>query len=165
MRLLGLFRKSSAPISSGPGPFGKYQLHELIARGGMADIWLATDADGRPHALRKLHDKLRFNFLARRRFLRGCAILKAIQAARALDTNADGVITAEEFGRLVDKDESCEVDMVGFMKAWAARLRDPAELLQETEDRFKTRSEQKKLLSQIELVVDPFHNIGSLAQR
>lgn len=71
----------------------------------------------------------------------------------------------DALSRLVDKDESCEVDMVGFMKAWAARLRDPAELLQETEDRFKTRSEQKKLLSQIELVVDPFHNIGSLAQR
>jgi len=36
-------------------------------------------------------------------------------------------------------------------------------LLQESEDRFQTRSNAKKLLSQIEVVVDPFHNVGSLA--
>src|SRR6185436_13093425 len=61
-----------------PGPFGRFYLQELINSGGMADIWLATDADGKPYALRKLHEKLRFNFVARRRFLRGCGILKAI---------------------------------------------------------------------------------------
>jgi len=44
-------------------------------------------------------------------------------------------------------------------------LRDPAELLQESEDRFQTRNSAKKLLSQIEVVVDPFHNIGSLAMK
>mmetsp|Transcript_28146 Transcript_28146/g.36401 ORF Transcript_28146/g.36401 Transcript_28146/m.36401 type:complete len:870 (+) Transcript_28146:28-2637(+) len=69
----------------------------------------------------------------------------------------------DALSRFVDKDESCQVDMVGFLKAWAARLRDPAELLQETEDRFKTRSTEKRLLSDIESCVDPFHNIGSLA--
>jgi hypothetical protein len=69
----------------------------------------------------------------------------------------------DALSRFVDKDEGCQVDMVGFLKAWAARLRDPAELLQETEDRFKTRSTEKRLLSEIESVVDPFHNIGSLA--
>jgi serine/threonine-protein kinase len=76
-----------------PGPFGRFYLQELINSGGMADIWLATDADGKPHALRKLHDKLRFNFLARRRFLRGCAILKAIH-------NHDYVIGYEEHGKI-----------------------------------------------------------------
>lgn len=63
-----------------PGPFGKFYLRELINSGGMADIWVATDAEGRTYALRKLHDALRFNFVARRRFIRGCEILKRIHA-------------------------------------------------------------------------------------
>lgn len=61
-----------------PGPFGRFYLQELINSGGMADIWLATDAAGHPYALRKLHERLRFNFLAKRRFLRGCEILARI---------------------------------------------------------------------------------------
>lgn len=61
-----------------PGPFGRFRLQELINSGGMADIWLATDAEGKPFALRKLHDRLRFNFISRRRFLRGCEILSKI---------------------------------------------------------------------------------------
>src|SRR5580765_2689820 len=58
-----------------PGAFGRFYLQELINSGGMADIWLATDQEGKSFALRKLHDRLRFNFVARRRFLRGCEIL------------------------------------------------------------------------------------------
>lgn len=61
-----------------PGAFGRFYLQELINSGGMADIWLATDADQKAYALRKLHDKLRFNLLARRRFVRGCEILAHI---------------------------------------------------------------------------------------
>src|SRR6266581_1134129 len=61
-----------------PGPFGRFYLQELINSGGMADIWLATDQEGKPYALRKMHDRLRFNFVARRRFLRGCEILSQI---------------------------------------------------------------------------------------
>ncbi len=44
----------------------------------MADIWLATDADSKPFALRRLHERLRFNFMARRRFVRGAEILARI---------------------------------------------------------------------------------------
>lgn len=62
-----------------PGPFGRFYLQELINSGGMADIWVATDAEGRHFALRKLHDRLRWSFLARRRFRRGCDILRQIQ--------------------------------------------------------------------------------------
>ena len=51
--------------------FGRFYLQELINRGGMAEIWLATDGRGKPYALRKLKRELRFNFLARRRFARG----------------------------------------------------------------------------------------------
>jgi serine/threonine protein kinase len=53
-------------------------LQELINSGGMADIWLATDSNGKPFALRRLHERLRFNFLARRRFVRGAEILARI---------------------------------------------------------------------------------------
>jgi serine/threonine-protein kinase len=60
------------------GPFGRFYLQELINSGGMADIWLATDQDGKPFAVRKLHDRLRFNLLAKRRFFRGCEILSQI---------------------------------------------------------------------------------------
>src|SRR5258706_14681872 len=58
-----------------PGAFGRFYLQELINSGGMADIWLATDQAGKSYALRKLHDPLRFNFVARPGVLRGCQIL------------------------------------------------------------------------------------------
>src|SRR5881392_1023714 len=61
-----------------PGQFGPYFLQELINSGGMASIWLATDTQGRAVAIRLLHHPLRFNFAARRRFLRGCEILSKI---------------------------------------------------------------------------------------
>ena len=58
-----------------PGPFGRFQLQELINSGGMADIWVAMDSDGKHYALRRMHKRFRFNFFAKRRFLRGCEIL------------------------------------------------------------------------------------------
>src|SRR3954469_19086425 len=75
-----------------PGPFGRFYLQELINSGGMADIWLATDQESKPFALRKLHDKLRFNLMARRRFMRGCVILSKIH-------DHDYVIQYIEHGR------------------------------------------------------------------
>src|SRR5437879_8143668 len=75
-----------------PGPFGRSYLQELINRGGMADIWLATDANGKPYALRRLHERLRFNLLARRRFVRGCEILEKIH-------DHDGIIGYVEHGK------------------------------------------------------------------
>jgi serine/threonine-protein kinase len=58
--------------------FGRFYTQELINHGGMAEIWLVTDNRGKPYALRKLNDRLRFNLLARRRFLRGCEVLSKI---------------------------------------------------------------------------------------
>src|ERR1035438_1968963 len=45
----------------------------------MADhIWLATDERQKPYALRRMHERLRWNLLARRRFVRGAEILAKI---------------------------------------------------------------------------------------
>ncbi|HEX4263506.1 MAG TPA: serine/threonine-protein kinase [Verrucomicrobiae bacterium] len=61
-----------------PGPFGRFYLQELLNSGGMADIWLATDENNKPYALRRMLESYKWNFFAKRRFLRGCEILSAI---------------------------------------------------------------------------------------
>jgi serine/threonine protein kinase len=61
-----------------PERFGPFYLQERINLGGMADIWLATDSKGKAYALRRMHERYRFNFFAKRRFLRGCEILARI---------------------------------------------------------------------------------------
>jgi serine/threonine-protein kinase len=76
--MFSVAKKAEAPSAASPGQFGKFYLQELINSGGMADIWLATDASGKAYALRRLHDRLRFNFVARRRFVRGAEILSQI---------------------------------------------------------------------------------------
>jgi eukaryotic-like serine/threonine-protein kinase len=70
--------ESDGKRTPSPGPFGKYYLQELINSGGMADIWLATDSNGKAYALRRMHERYKFNFFARRRFVRGCEILERI---------------------------------------------------------------------------------------
>jgi eukaryotic-like serine/threonine-protein kinase len=72
--------------------FGRFYPHELINSGGMADIWLVTDNRGKPYALRRLKNRLRFNLLARRRFLRGCEVLSQIN-------ESDYVVGYVEHGR------------------------------------------------------------------
>jgi serine/threonine-protein kinase len=84
---------ASGGLSAQPGPFGRFYLQELINSGGMADIWLATDQQGKPYALRKLHQRLKFNLVARRRFSRGCEILSKIH-------NHDYVIGYIESGKI-----------------------------------------------------------------
>lgn len=64
--------------ASAPQPFGRYYLRELINSGGMADIWLATDSKNKPFALRRMHERYRFSFFAKRRFIKGCEILEKI---------------------------------------------------------------------------------------
>jgi serine/threonine-protein kinase len=76
-----------------PGPFGPYYLQELINSGGMADIWIATNQQGKTFALRRMHKRLRFNFTARRRFFSGCEILSKIH-------NHEYVIGYVEHGKI-----------------------------------------------------------------
>jgi serine/threonine-protein kinase len=71
-----LTRSNSTEIV--PGPFGRFYLQERLNSGGMADIWLATDAKNKGYALRLMHQRLRFDFTARRRFVHGCEILSRI---------------------------------------------------------------------------------------
>src|SRR5437899_3629476 len=90
-----MFRaKKDEPAATGaPRPFGRFYLQELINSGGMADIWLATDGKGKAYALRRLHERLRFNLLARRRFLHGCEILEKIH-------DHEGIIGYVEHGKI-----------------------------------------------------------------
>ena len=70
--------ESSEKDPAKPGQFGPFYLQELLNSGGMADIWLATNAKGEPFALRRLRGGSIFNFTAKKRFLRGCQILAQI---------------------------------------------------------------------------------------
>ena len=82
---------SSKPAE--PGPFGRFYLQEIINSGGMADIWLATDNKGKAYALRLMHERLRFNLTARRRFIHGCEILAKIR-------DHNGIIGYVEHGKI-----------------------------------------------------------------
>jgi serine/threonine-protein kinase len=62
--------------------FGRFYLRELLNSGGMSDIWLAADGRNKPFALRILKREFRFNFLARRRFMRGCEILSKLTGSK-----------------------------------------------------------------------------------
>ena len=70
---------TESKITEAGTAFGRFYLQEQINSGGMAAIWLATDGNGKAFALRRLHERLRFNFVARRRFVRGAEILSKIQ--------------------------------------------------------------------------------------
>jgi serine/threonine protein kinase len=72
---------------------GRFYLQELLNSGGMSEIWLATDSRNKAYALRKLKPELRFNWLARRRFLRGCEVLSRIN-------DSDYVVGYVEHGKL-----------------------------------------------------------------
>jgi serine/threonine-protein kinase len=76
-----------------PGPFGQFYLQEIINSGGMADIWLATDGKSKAYALRLMHERLRFNLHARRRFIQGCEILAKIR-------DHNGIIGYLEHGKI-----------------------------------------------------------------
>ncbi len=86
-------RRNDLSMYSQQIPFGDYCLHELINSGGMADIWTATNPNGETVALRLLADRLKYSFLARRRFVRGCEILSKIH-------NHEYVIGYIEHGKL-----------------------------------------------------------------
>src|ERR1035437_9890607 len=77
---------------AGPEKFARFYLREQLNSGGMSDIWLVTDGRGKPYALRKLKHELRFNFTARRWFLRGCEILSKL-------TESDYIVGYVEHGK------------------------------------------------------------------
>lgn len=74
--MFSLFRKGDDVSGVGPGMFGEFRLHERISSGGMAEIWLVTDSQGRAFALRRLLPELKYSLRARARFFRGAKILR-----------------------------------------------------------------------------------------
>jgi len=72
---------------------GRFYPQELLNSGGMSEIWLVTDSRNKPYAFRKLKSQLRFNWLARRRFLRGCEVLSQIN-------ESDYIVGYVEHGKL-----------------------------------------------------------------
>jgi serine/threonine-protein kinase len=70
-----------APMSQAapsPGRFGRFYLQELINRGGVSEVWIATDPQGGHYALRRMWDNRLRNFVERKRFFHGCEILAQI---------------------------------------------------------------------------------------
>lgn len=92
---MGLEQSESSSSSGQPQKFGRFYLQELINSGGMAEIWVATDTEGKTFALRRLHERLSgvFNFDAKRRFVQGCEILSKIH-------NHDCVIGYIDHGKI-----------------------------------------------------------------
>lgn len=91
--VIKFLRRSNTEEPREPGPFGRFQLQELINSGGMADIWLATDSNGKAYALRRLHSRLRFDLTARKRFIRGCKVLEKLR-------DYEGIISYVEHGKI-----------------------------------------------------------------
>jgi serine/threonine-protein kinase len=85
-------KTSNSDAAMDPPQFGRFYLREMLNQGGMSEIWLVTDGRNRPYALRKLKRELRFNFTARRRFLRGCEILSKL-------TDSDHIVGYVEHGK------------------------------------------------------------------
>lgn len=75
-----LRRKRRKPVADPDAAhlFGPYSLHELINRGGSAEIWAATDQEGQAYALRRLLGNGDVTKEARKQFLNGCDVLEAI---------------------------------------------------------------------------------------
>ena len=72
--MFGLGKASSVDV----GPFGPYRLLELINSGGMAEIWLASTQKNEHLAIRLMQDKSGFDFLSKKRFLRGSEVLSTL---------------------------------------------------------------------------------------
>ncbi len=78
MMTTDLIREERLAPAHKAGPLGRFHLQELINSGGMSEIWLATDDDHKPFALRLLRTKSRLDFTPRRRFVNGCEVLSKI---------------------------------------------------------------------------------------
>lgn len=79
---LGFLRRKKTPTvldPNAPHLFGPYSLHELINRGGTAEIWTATDKEGQTFALRRLLGNGTVDKTARKQFLHGCKVLDKIK--------------------------------------------------------------------------------------
>jgi serine/threonine-protein kinase len=74
------FNKSASTNEAAPlaGRFGLFFLQVLINRGGVSEVWVATDPESRTFALRRMWDNRFLSFVERKRFFHGCEILEQI---------------------------------------------------------------------------------------
>jgi serine/threonine protein kinase len=80
-------------VSAEPQQFGPYMLHELINRGGMSEIWYATNPDNQAVAIRRLHSVGKFDFTTKSRFVHGAKVLSQIH-------NHDLIVNYIEHGKI-----------------------------------------------------------------
>src|SRR5665213_296335 len=88
-----------------PGRFGRFYLQELINRGGVNDILIATEQN-QTFALRRMRNKSIFNFAERRQFLNGCEILSKIH-------HNENVINYLEHGKI----DGCLYLLMGYVES------------------------------------------------
>lgn len=83
--------------SDGLGKFGRFTLEEIINRGGMANIYVATDENRTTFSLRRLHSSDMFDFAGKKQFRRGCEILQKIH-------DHENIISYVEHGKIEGSD-------------------------------------------------------------
>jgi len=71
---------------------------ERIAKGGLATIWLANNAEGRPVALRVMHDTFRVGSSGPKLFRRGCQVMESMPPhPNVVGYLGQGVVKGREF--------------------------------------------------------------------
>jgi serine/threonine protein kinase len=85
--------QTDSEVLAEPQQFGPYMLHELINRGGMSEIWYATNPENQPVAIRRLHSVGTFDFTTKSRFVHGAKVLSQIH-------NHDLIVNYIEHGKI-----------------------------------------------------------------
>ena len=99
-----------SPLEPGKIFAGDYRVNRLLARGGMASVYVVQQiSTGRRRALKVMHPELAGDFHARRRFQQEARIGSLIDSAHVVEVHAAGV---DEAASVVARDG-------------AARRRDP----------------------------------------
>ena len=114
--------------------FAGYAVHERINRGGMADIYLVTDPDGRNFILRVLLAEFRYNWQATRRFRAGCQVERRLDhptsstASTTENSTAAATPSSNTWTDRISKNASCAATRSSFPTgAGAPRILSPRE--------------------------------------
>ena len=106
-RFVDLFARKAdaaplAPLEPGEIFAGDYRVDRLLARGGMASVYVVQQlSTGRRRALKVMHPELAGDFHARRRFQQEARIGSLIDSAHVVEVHAAGVDAASHLSWLV----------------------------------------------------------------